>query len=515
MEEDYDYLNLKQQAFTKGFVRDEETICFSANVHKKNHFGFNQTRILLITDVAIYNINKTEMKRRIELQYLSGISVTTTKSNEFVIHCNEYEYDYHYTSSKKRDIVKVLAKVYQDKIGKEFSIFLTDKPSLKSLVTTKKEKRKNFQCNKISELKLEPISLEKYLSAVDSPADGNVPTPVPVKNYYNESMTIKDFTLRTLIGRGNFSKVYLAEYSVNKELYAIKSIRKDQIISQRLLRNIHLEKAILSSGQCPFILTLHHYFISPSRIYFVMPYLSGGDMYTYLERLLQSSKKLTEKDVSYCGAQVAIALEYLHANNIIYRDLKLENILIDKDGHIKLCDFGSAVQCVEGVSAPKNTFVGSQEYMSPEMIIGNGHSKETDWWSFGVLLYELYYGVTPFANENQTKMSEYIQWAEVKFPSDIPISPEFTDLINQLLKKEPNQRLGNKGFYEIKSHPFFKDINFDDFKKKHKKSPFKFKATQNDDTSNFDEYFTSKAPEESPVDSWIDNYQNHFSSFTC
>ena len=245
-----------------------------------------------------------------------------------------------------------------------------------------------------------------------------------------------------------------------------------------------------------------------------MPYLNGGDMYTYLERLFQNSKKLTEKDVSFCGAQIAIALEYLHVNNVVYRDLKLENILIDKDGYIKLCDFGSAVYCPDGSSSPNYSYAGSQEYMSPEMIIGNGHSKATDWWSFGVLLYELYYGVTPFANETQTKMSENIQWAEVKFPSDVPISPDFMDLINQLLVKEPHKRLGNKGIGDIKSHPFFKDIYFDDFKKKHKKSPFKCRNNSNEDTSNFDEYFTSKLPQESPVDQWIENYQNTFDNFT-
>ena len=513
MEGDYDYLQLKGQDFVSRIVKEGEKIYFSAIVHKKNHFGWSQNRTMLITDIALYNINKTEVKRRIELQHLSGISVTT-KSNEFVIHCNDYEYDYHYTSSKKRQIAEVLATLYRDKLGKEFNIFLSEKSSLKDVVTTKKEKRKNFSSTKVGTLKA--ISIEDYL-AIES--NGGTPVlntegAVTAPNYYNESMTIKDFDLKKLIGRGNFSKVYLAEHNANKELYAIKSIRKDQIVSQRLLRSTHLEKEILSSGGCPFIIALNYYFISSSHIYFAMPYLNGGDMYTYLERLFQNSKKLSEKDVSFCGAQIAIALEYLHVNNIIYRDLKLENILIDKDGYIKLCDFGSAIYCADGSTSPNYSYAGSLEYMSPEMIIGNGHCKATDWWSFGVLLYELYYGVTPFANENQTKMSEYIQWAEVKFPSDVPITSEFMDLIKQLLTKEPNKRLGNKGISDIKSHPFFKDINFDDFKRKHKKSPFKFKVNQNDDTSNFDEYFTSKSAEDSQVDDWVGNYEAIFNNFT-
>ena len=126
MEGDYDYLQLKGQSFVSNIVKKGETIYFSAIVHKKNHFGWSQNRTMLITDIALYNINKTEVKRRIELQHLSGISVTT-KSNEFVIHCNDYEYDYHYISSKKRQIAEVLATLYRDKLGKEFNI-------LKSLI---------------------------------------------------------------------------------------------------------------------------------------------------------------------------------------------------------------------------------------------------------------------------------------------------------------------------------------------------------------------------------------------
>ena len=149
MEGDYDYLQLKGQSFVSNIVKEAERIYFSAIVHKKNHFGWSQNRTMLITDIALYNINKTEVKRRIELQHLSGISVTT-KSNEFVIHCNDYEYDYHYISSKKRQIAEVLATLYRDKLGKEFNIFLSDKSSLKNVVTTKKENNPEDQSSDLS-----------------------------------------------------------------------------------------------------------------------------------------------------------------------------------------------------------------------------------------------------------------------------------------------------------------------------------------------------------------------------
>ena len=504
METRYDHLNLSNESFPKGFIRDE-VIYFSSLVYKKNRFGFKQSRTLLITNNGLYNLKGKEMKRRIEFNYIRGITLTK-KTDEFVIHCNDDEYDYQYYSELKKEIVEIIARFYKEKTGEDLkNFFVIDMIALDGFVTTKKEKRQDFNLSRMP--KSNQVNVEEYLNGtIEGTSSSNKRINKPISKF-NKTMKIEEFNLISLIGRGGGGKVYLAEHK-NKKLYAIKSIRKDQVLSQKLLNGIFLEKEILSAGNCPFILTLEHYFLSEDRIYFVLPYLGGGDLYTRLEQLNQLQKKLDEKTVKYYGGQIALALDYLHLYNKIYRDLKLENVLIDSDGYLKLCDFGSVVHC-EGNSRVFS-YAGSPEYVSPEMVAGKGHDKTTDWWSFGVFLYELLFGVTPFANENQNKMFEYIQWGEVRFPTEQYISADLMDLIKKLLTKDPEKRLGCGGIKDIKEHPFFSDVNFEYLRTKKIKMSYKPNLDSPTDTNNFDEYFTSKPAVESPVDSWIENNQAKF-----
>jgi serine/threonine protein kinase len=293
-------------------------------------------------------------------------------------------------------------------------------------------------------------------------------------------------------------------------------MRKDQLISENILEDIITEKNILSEGECKFLLTLSFFFQSPERIYLVTPFMKGGDLY----HKLKIDGFLSEDLVRFYAAQIAIALEHLHESGIAYRDLKPENVLIDEDGYIKLCDFGASFH-FQGTKK-ENTFAGSPEYAAPEMVSHEGHTIMCDWWSFGILIYELLFGITPFFNLDKNRMYELIEVGELKFPKTIKIgedikpikiSEEAKNIISKFLEKNPGTRLGKNGLKEIKTHPFFGSINFETIKNKKVKAPFKPSIIEDDLTSNFDEEFTSMTTAESPVAEWISKYQDMFDDF--
>ena len=302
----------------------------------------------------------------------------------------------------------------------------------------------------------------------------------------------------------------------------MKMMRKDQIISEELQENILLEKNILIEAQCEFILSLSFFFQTNERIYYLTPFIKGGDLY----HKLKTDKFFKEDLVKFYSAQIAVALQYLHDLGIVYRDLKPENILLNDDGYIKLCDFGAAIK-LHGVEKNYN-FAGSPEYASPEMINYLGHTVMTDWWSFGILIYEMLYGFTPFFNLDKDRMYDLIINGSISFPQyfnsnnengekiiEYKVSDEAKNLINKLLEKDPGKRLGREGFEEIKKDPFFYGINFDGLKNKKHKALFIPNINENDLTNNFEEEYLNLDIEESPVGNWIENneYNTIFQNF--
>ena len=296
----------------------------------------------------------------------------------------------------------------------------------------------------------------------------------------------------------------------------MKSIRKDQIISEGILDNILVERNILLLNQSPFLLSLSFFIQTSERIYFITPFLKGGDLFNKLKTDIFFSEDL----VKFYSAQIAIAIQDLHDLGFAYRDLKPENILIDEEGYIKLCDFGASVK-MKGTEK-ENTFAGSPEYAPPEMICREGHTFMCDWWSFGILLYELLYGKTPFFNEDTNRMYDLIKSGSLSFPKYInikgkeikyKISDDAKDLISKLLEKDPGIRLGRKGLKEVIKHPFFSGIKFDSIRKKKIKAPFKPKIEDEEYFSNFDEEFLDMDINESPVEKWLSEYGNWFDKF--
>jgi len=226
-----------------------------------------------------------------------------------------------------------------------------------------------------------------------------------------------------------------------------------------------------------------------------MPFLSGGELFQHLKK-----RRIFEEDkVRFYATQIALALEHLHSFGIVYRDLKPENIMMDEDGYLKLADFGMAKHLKEGEKTM--SFCGTPEYLAPEVIIGEGHNRVVDWWSFGILLFEMLCGIPPFYNENVDRMYELIKLAEVRFPKKIKVSSEAQDLITKLLDKNPNTRLGAKdGLKEFKKHSFFSKIDFDLILQKKINAPFKPDLNGKFDVQNFDKDFTNEKIEETYIE---------------
>ena len=302
-----------------------------------------------------------------------------------------------------------------------------------------------------------------------------------------KDVKLEDFKVLKVIGRGSFGKVCLVEYLPTHETFAMKSLKKDLLIEQEQIENTLLEKEILQTIDYPLLCGLVFCFQTEERIYFVMPFLSGGELFQHLRKF----RTFDEDKVRFYGAQIALALEYLHSKGIVYRDLKPENILMDEDGYLKLADFGMAKKLKEDEKAM--SFCGTPEYLAPEIITMEGHDKMADWWSFGILLYEMLCGLPPFYMENLDKMYDMIQNSQVKFPKRINLSDSAKDIIQKLLEKNPKKRLGyHKGIEEIKTHPFFAKIDFNAIEQKKIKAPFIPELANDTDVQNFDEEFTNE-----------------------
>ena len=397
------------------------------------------------------------------------------------------------------DILKLLNDTYQTCKGSPLKCCcLLNEKSLKRYVTTKKEKKSNPTNTRMSSNPKDLREIEELIKE-----DENIHSILKDKprlpehrertqTVYTSHKTVKevkyeDFKIIKVVGRGSFGKVCLVEYLPTKEIYAMKSLKKDILIEQEQIENTLLEKEILQTLDHPLLCELIFCFQTEERIYFVMPFLNGGELFQHLRKF----RTFDEEKVRFYSAQIGLALHYLHEKGIIYRDLKPENILMDDQGYLRLADFGMAKKLKGNEKA--TSFCGTPEYLAPEIITGEGHNKAADWWSFGILIYEMLCGLPPFYVENLEKMYELIKTAQVKFPKKVTISEDAKDLIKKLLTKKPSQRMGYRtGLNEIRQHPFFATVDFDGLLLKKIPAPFIPTINNSTDVSNFDEEFTNE-----------------------
>uniref|UniRef100_A0A8C8CLZ8 non-specific serine/threonine protein kinase n=1 Tax=Oncorhynchus tshawytscha TaxID=74940 RepID=A0A8C8CLZ8_ONCTS len=299
--------------------------------------------------------------------------------------------------------------------------------------------------------------------------------------------TMNDFDYLKLLGKGTFGKVILVKEKASGTYYAMKILKKEVIIAKDEVAHTLTESRVLKNTRHPFLTSLKYSFQTKDRLCFVMEYVNGGELFFHLSR----ERVFSEDRTRFYGAEIVSALDYLHSAKIVYRDLKLENLMLDKDGHVKITDFGL---CKEGITdaATMKTFCGTPEYLAPEVLEDNDYGRAVDWWGLGVVMYEMMCGRLPFYNQDHEKLFELILMEEIKFPRTL--SSDSKSLLSGLLIKDPNKRLGGgpDDAKEIMRHSFFVAVDWQDVYDKKLVPPFMPQVSSETDTRYFDEEFTAQ-----------------------
>eukprot|EP01065_Artemidia_motanka_P007939 TRINITY_DN13973_c0_g1_i1.p1 TRINITY_DN13973_c0_g1~~TRINITY_DN13973_c0_g1_i1.p1 ORF type:complete len:439 (+),score=125.15 TRINITY_DN13973_c0_g1_i1:170-1486(+) len=294
-----------------------------------------------------------------------------------------------------------------------------------------------------------------------------------------------DFEMISKIGQGNYAVVLLVKQKTTGRFYAMKILHKNVLIEKDEVEHTRTERAILEQANHPFLVKMSYAFQTPEKLYLVMNFANGGELFCHLKK----EKRFSEARSRFYAAEITLGLKYLHARDIVYRDLKPENVLLSADGHIVLTDFGLSKMLKEGRT---KTFCGTPEYLAPEILLHKGHGKPVDWWSFGTLLYEMIVGIPPFYSTDVREMYDMILHSDLFIPEFV--TPHTTDLLIKLLARDPRHRLGSgsDGPLEVMRHLFFMSIDWDRLLRREVPPPFKPDVKGPGDFSQFDEDFVSK-----------------------
>ncbi|CAH1708988.1 atypical protein kinase C isoform X3 [Aphis gossypii] len=348
-------------------------------------------------------------------------------------------------------------------------------------------------------------------SVIDQSAD-SVPIEDPQAKTGDEEVgvsrqySIADFELIRVIGRGSYAKVLMVELKKTKCIYAMKVIKKALVTDDEDIDWVQTEKHVFeTASNHPFLVGLHSCFQTASRLFFVIEFVRGGDLMFHMQR----QRRLPEEHARFYAAEISLALNFLHTKGIIYRDLKLDNVLLDHEGHIKLTDYG---MCKEGIRPGDTTctFCGTPNYIAPEILRGEDYGFSVDWWALGVLLYEMLAGRSPFdiagASENPDQNTEdYLFQVILEKTIRIPrsLSVKAASVLKGFLNKNPVDRLGcnrDTGFYDIITHPFFKSIDWEMLEQKQVSPPYKPRLDSDRDLANFPPEFTDEPVHLTPDD---------------
>ncbi|CAO3613710.1 unnamed protein product [Cunninghamella blakesleeana] len=316
-------------------------------------------------------------------------------------------------------------------------------------------------------------------------------------------LKLTDFHMLRTLGTGSFGRVHLVQSCVNRRYYAIKVLKKTEVVRLKQVEHTNNEKHILESVAHPFLVNMWGTFQDTINLYMVLDYVCGGEMFSILRR----SQRFPDHVAKFYAGEVVLAIEYLHSKDIIYRDLKPENILLDAQGHIKITDFGFA----KHVPDVTWTLCGTPDYLAPEVIQSRGYGKAVDWWSLGILIFEMLAGHPPFFDDDHLKLYEKILAGRIKWPTYF--DPNAKDLLKRLLTADLSKRFGNLkgGSEDIKRHPWFDGVDFNRLLARQIRPPYVPTIRGDGDASHFDRY--PETNEQYGVTTGDDVYYNYFSTF--
>lgn len=317
-----------------------------------------------------------------------------------------------------------------------------------------------------------------------------------------KKLSIDHFTTLSVIGKGAYAKVLLVKKRDTGRLHAMKILKKESIERKHQQKHVKVERDVLINIDHPFVIKFFYSFQNERKLFFVLEYCPGGELFN----LLQKRKRFNDDQARFYAAQMVLALEHLHSKDIIYRDLKPENVLIDKEGYIRITDFGLSRMGINDQTVAKS-ICGTPEYLAPEIIMKIGYGKVVDWWTLGSILYEMLVGIPPFYTQSREELFERIKFANPKYPSFL--KPKARKMIESLLKKDPSKRLGSKGADEIKNDPWFEGVNWEALHNKKYDAPFVPKINNDMDLKHFDTEFTEIPINSMSMSEGVKNFQNY------
>ena len=462
---------------------DIEKNSYNTNSENKSKFGGNNLKHknLLLAPIEsnnnVINLNKTEEN----IHNISKISKTSLKKikniNTYTNLNNSKD-----MNNKNYNTIKIIE-------NKEKTLSKSKKKNQnRNIKNKKKESQKSKDScninanNNVNNCNISKISCGPQIknntifdpinqsNIIDQTLADNIHAQLNLNSIEEERITPSSFICLAQLGKGSFGEVYLVQKINTQEKFAMKVLRKERIIGQNLLKYAIAERNVLSLSNHPFIVKLNFAFQTNSKLFLILEYCPNGD----LAKHLLFERRFSESRAKFYICEILLALENLHQRDIIFRDLKPDNVVLDEEGHCKLTDFGLSK---EGVNENQyaQSFCGSIAYLAPEMLKKQGHGKAVDWYLLGVLFYEMLVGITPFFTTRKEDIFHNIEFGELKIPEFV--SEGAASLLRGLLKKDPNKRLGGsiKDAKEIKEHPYFKDVNWDDvYNKKIPPPPFNF-----------------------------------------
>eukprot|EP00164_Ancoracysta_twista_P006441 GFYU01008967.1.p1 GENE.GFYU01008967.1~~GFYU01008967.1.p1 ORF type:complete len:497 (+),score=93.76 GFYU01008967.1:229-1719(+) len=417
----------------------------SFNVVKINSQGKRQTRKLILSGDGIRNMNGSNVQWHFtppEVHRIYRDMVDSARFNIEVIHKYQFETDDDEQSGRIIDAFRLMNLVGPDG-------FREDEVHRTSSASISERERNQF-----------------------ARGDG--------EDQYRSRLKPTDFEQIKMIGAGSFGKVFLVRKMDSGSVYAMKVLSKTGLVKKDQVANAISERKALTSLRHPFIVQLYYSFQDEDNLYLVMEFARGGELFYHL----QKAGKFDENIVRFYAAEIIVVLTYLHSRETIYRDLKLENIMLDEHGHIRVTDLGLAKEGhpVEDDGVMSTTFAGTPEYLAPEVLTGVGYGKAADWWSLGVATYEMLTGELPFLAETRAELYERVLDGDLTFPKHV--SDEARDFVSSLLTRNPKDRLADHKV--VMHHPFFRDVNWLNLASGCEEPPIKPVIKDEFDTSNFD-----------------------------